>query len=152
MHLARAFGSHITLAHVLCDGEPDTKDSATRLLERLSRGARHRPKFLLESPSHDIARRIVEAAQREGSDMILIGTHAHAPAERIRLGSVAHGVAVLAEIPVMMIPVRIKKTDLEGRWLQATQPSTLPDLTDERPSLASETRNPKRSARESERR
>jgi nucleotide-binding universal stress UspA family protein len=125
MRLARAFGSHVTLAHVLSNDEPATRDAALKMLERLSNGARHPPKLLLESPSSDIAGRIVEAAQREAADMILIGTHAHARLERKVLGSVAHDVAVLAQIPVMMVPAQIKKLGLEGRWLQATKPVPL---------------------------
>jgi nucleotide-binding universal stress UspA family protein len=120
MRLARAFGSHVTLIHVLSKDDAPTRQSATELLERLSVGARQPPKQLLEVPTPDVAECIVNVAKREAADMILIGTHAHARLERKALGSVAHDVAVLAQVPVLMVPAQIRKGGLEGRWLQAT--------------------------------
>jgi nucleotide-binding universal stress UspA family protein len=123
MRLARAFGSHVTLMHALSRDDASSRLTATRLLERLSNGARHAPKLILEPPTSDVAECIVSVAQREASDMILIGTHAHARLERKALGSVAHDVAVLAQVPVLMVPAHIRKGGLEGRWLQATNSS-----------------------------
>lgn len=123
MRLARAFGSHVTLVHMLVNDDPAARERASSLLERLSKDARHPPKQLLEvaAGSLSLAQSIVNVAQREASDMILIGTHAHAHLERKAMGSVAHDVAVLAQIPVLMVPAQIKKLGFEGRWSQATQ-------------------------------
>jgi nucleotide-binding universal stress UspA family protein len=121
MRLARAFGSQVILLHVLSRDDPPTRARAQRLLERLSSGARHRPKLVLAPVAPDVAASIVEACEREGAELILIGTHAHARLERKALGSVAHDVAVLAQVPVLMVPAQIKKGGLEGQWLRATQ-------------------------------
>ncbi|NJK45197.1 MAG: universal stress protein [Pleurocapsa sp. SU_196_0] len=86
MRLARAFGSHVTLLHVLSRDDVVTRTNAQRLLERLSEGARHLPKLILEPPASDVADSIVTVCEREASDMILIGTHAHARLERKALG------------------------------------------------------------------
>jgi nucleotide-binding universal stress UspA family protein len=129
MRLARAFGSHVTLLHVLSRDDAVTRTNARRLLEHLSEGARHPPKLILEPPASDVADGIVAVCEREASDMILIGTHAHARLERKALGSVAHDVAVLAQVPVLMVPAQIKKGGLEGRWWQATQSRPVTDGT-----------------------
>jgi nucleotide-binding universal stress UspA family protein len=121
MRLARAFGSHVTLLHVLSKDDAPTRKAALGLFERLSAGARQAPKLILEPPASDVAGSIVAVSGREAVDMILIGTHAHARLERKVLGSVAHDVAVLAQVPVLMVPAQIRKGGLEGRWLQATQ-------------------------------
>lgn len=123
LRLARAFGSRVTLAHVLSHDDAPARECAQKLLEKLSTGARHPPKMLIEPMHESVAQSIVELAEREGAEMILLGTHAHARLERKIMGSVAHDVAVLAQVPVLMVPAQIRKVGLEGRWAQAVSMS-----------------------------
>lgn len=49
------------------------------------------------------AERIVEAAQRSGADLIVMGSHGRTGVARVLLGSVASKVLVLSPVPVLVV-------------------------------------------------
>jgi nucleotide-binding universal stress UspA family protein len=49
---------------------------------------------------------ILEEAEKQSADMIIIGSHGHNPLRRVILGSVSEGVVAEASCPVMVIPSR----------------------------------------------
>ncbi len=59
--------------------------------------------------SHDRAKAIVELAKKEGTDLIVLGTHARRGFERAIEGSVAEGVIRQSECPVLTIGPNVKK-------------------------------------------
>ena len=82
----------------------DTLAAVERKLQPLVDQARRegldaRPLVLAGSP----AEAIVEAAGREGADLIVLGTHGRRGAERFFLGSVASRVVSTSECPVMTV-------------------------------------------------
>lgn len=114
--LARAWGSHLSLAHVLPDNLPEHRHSAQAMLERHATCARHAPQLLLEPLGESIAQTLSKLAEREAAELIVIGTHAHAKLERQAIGSVAHELAVLAQTPVLIVPAHFRKHGFEARW------------------------------------
>ncbi|MFN3265268.1 MAG: universal stress protein [Deinococcales bacterium] len=116
VRLARAWGSHLSLVHVLTDTLPEHRATAQALLERHAACARHRPRLLLEQFEQSVAYTLAKLAERESAELIVIGTHAHAKLERQAIGSVAHELAVLAQTPVLIVPAHFRKYGFEARW------------------------------------
>lgn len=52
---------------------------------------------------------ILELAEKDGADCIVMGTHGHGALHRLVLGSVAEGVIRSAQCPVLVVPVRVAK-------------------------------------------
>lgn len=67
---------------------------------------------ILEGPP---SREIIEYAQREGCDLIVMGTHGRGGINRILLGSVAERVVRSADIPVMTVGVGDAEDELPER-------------------------------------
>jgi nucleotide-binding universal stress UspA family protein len=124
VQLSRLLGCRLVFVHVMTDEEAELQEGrevAQQLLERMARPARFPPTLRLSTvDGHSIAERILEVAREEQADLIVIGTHGRQGAERLVLGSVAQAVAGSSEIPVQVIPVRIRETNRFGdRWRRA---------------------------------
>ena len=92
-------------------------------LTELAGLARFQPQIRLVSSSDSIQQVILEVAQAEKVDLIVMGTHGREGIERLQLGSVAQAVAGSSSIPVQMIPLRA--TAAHGfvtRWKNALKP------------------------------
>lgn len=61
-------------------------------------------KSCMTSRPGSVPRAIIEVAGEEGSDLIVMTTHARRGIERLLLGSVAERTAHLARVPVMLLP------------------------------------------------
>jgi nucleotide-binding universal stress UspA family protein len=124
VQLSRLLGCNLVFVHVLTDEEAELEEGrevAQRLLERMAQTARFQPVLRLTTVGgKSIAERILEVARDEQADLIVIGTHGRQGAERLVLGSVAQAVAGSSEIPVQIIPVRVRETNRFGdRWRRA---------------------------------
>jgi nucleotide-binding universal stress UspA family protein len=121
--ISRLLGSSITLLHVIHDTpDPEKLEVAQLLLERLAEGARFKPKLhVTQTRNQSVAKRILEVAHELNTDLIVLGTHGRQGIERLKLGSVAQAVAGSADIPVQIIPLRIREAqDFASRWKEAT--------------------------------
>jgi nucleotide-binding universal stress UspA family protein len=114
--LSRAWGSHLTLAHILSDATPDKSQEARTMLEHHAGSARYYPHLLLEPLQDSVAQTLSSLAEREAAELIVIGTHAHAKLERQAIGSIAHELAVLSQTPVLIVPANFRKHGFEARW------------------------------------
>ncbi|MFL5737047.1 MAG: universal stress protein [Actinomycetota bacterium] len=54
----------------------------------------------------EVAEEIVEAARREGADLIVIGSHHHSRVYEVLAGGVARRVRRMSEVPVVVVPRR----------------------------------------------
>lgn len=120
VQLSKASGAQLLIAHAFREEGPHEMGyapaagyeewrrgvlaAAEKKLEPLVAQARGegvdaRPLVLAGSPDEAI----VEAARREGVDLIVIGTHGRRGAERFFLGSVASRVVTSSECPVMTV-------------------------------------------------
>jgi nucleotide-binding universal stress UspA family protein len=122
--LSRLLGCRLVFMHVLTDEEAELEEGrevAQRLLERLARPARFQPVLRLTTvDGQSIAERILEVAREEQADLIVMGTHGRQGAERLVLGSLAQAVAGSSEIPVQIIPVRVREPNqFADRWRRA---------------------------------
>jgi nucleotide-binding universal stress UspA family protein len=124
VQLSRLLGCRLVFVHVLTDDQAkleEGREVAQRLLERMARSARISPILRLSTVDGiSIAERILEVAREEQADLIVVGTHGRQGAERLVLGSVARAVAGSSEIPVQIIPVRVRESNRFGdRWRRA---------------------------------
>jgi nucleotide-binding universal stress UspA family protein len=58
----------------------------------------------LESRGGEIAPAIIEIAQRKAADVIVVGKHGAGLVESLLIGNVAHKLASLAPLPVIIVP------------------------------------------------
>jgi nucleotide-binding universal stress UspA family protein len=124
VQLSRLLGCRLVFVHVLTDEEAELEEGrevAQRLLERMAQTARFSPVLRLTTVEGKcIAERILEVADDEQADLIVIGMHGRQGAERLMLGSVAQAVAGSSEIPVQIIPVRVREPNhFADRWRRA---------------------------------
>jgi nucleotide-binding universal stress UspA family protein len=119
--LARTLGARITLLHVIGGHEaiphgaplaprvkepadPATLQAAREQLQELvvsyGEGISVTPKVVVGDPAHEI----VEHAQLEGANMIVVGTHGRTGFRHMVLGSVAEAVVQRAKVPVLVVP------------------------------------------------
>ena len=122
--LSRLLGCRLVFVHVLTDEEAELEEGrevAQRLLERLARPARFPPVLrVTNTDGQSIAERILEVAREEQADLIVMGTHDRQGVERPVLGSVAQAVAGSSEIPVQIVPVRVREPNrFADRWRRA---------------------------------
>jgi nucleotide-binding universal stress UspA family protein len=114
--LSRAWGSQLSLAHILSDNSQNHRQEAQTMLEHHASSARYCPHLLLEPLQDSVAQTLSSLAKREAAELIVIGTHAHAKLERQAIGSIAHELAVLAQTPVLIVPAHFRKHGFEARW------------------------------------
>jgi nucleotide-binding universal stress UspA family protein len=120
--LARRFGAHVQVVHVLPDPPPMAATPGhgaagmTGYLDSMNEHAQERLDELLDtgiaddvdatalvrpgSPAHQIA----EVAETEGIDLIILATHGATGFKRLVVGSVAEKVVRLAPCPVLSVP------------------------------------------------
>jgi nucleotide-binding universal stress UspA family protein len=113
--LAAKFGAKLTLLHVWTVPTPAYAEMITLPLDRIQRAAeeamateaqRLRAKFgeLRTIVVPGVAwRAIIEAAQEEGFDLVVIGTHGRKGMPRLFLGSVAEKVVRASPVPVLTV-------------------------------------------------
>jgi nucleotide-binding universal stress UspA family protein len=121
---SRLLGCRLVFMHVLTDEEAELEEGRTvaqQLLERMARPARFQPVLRVTiSNGRSIAERVLEVAREEQVDLIVIGTHGRQGAQRLVLGSVAQAVAGSSEVPVQIIPVRVREPNrFADRWRRA---------------------------------
>jgi nucleotide-binding universal stress UspA family protein len=120
VQLSKASGAQLLIAHAFRqEGPQEIGYAPAKGYEQWRRGVRAATEEKLE-PLVSQARRegldarplvlegspdevIVEAARREGVDLIVVGTHGRRGAERFFLGSVASRVVTASECPVMTV-------------------------------------------------
>lgn len=124
IQLSRLLGCRLVFVHVLTDEEAklvEGRDLAQRLLERLARAGNATTVLRVTTvDGQSIAERILEVARQEQADLIVIGTHGRQGAERLVLGSVTQAVAGSSEIPVQIIPLRMREPNRFGdKWRRA---------------------------------
>ena len=122
--ISRLLGSNVTLLHVIDHTpSPDQLEEARVLLERLAVGARFKPKLqVTQTNSLSVAQRILEVAHEVNADLIVLGTHGRQGIECLKLGSVAQAVAGSSDIPVQIIPIRVRAVQgFTTRWKEAIQ-------------------------------
>lgn len=129
--LSRESGAELLIAHAFRDQGPpesgyarardyerwrnDAQAAAERKLEPLvararAEGINARPLALPGFPDEVI----VEAAMREGVDLVVLGTHGRRGAELFFLGSVASRVVTAAKCPVMTVRASLEETPGAG--------------------------------------
>ena len=117
--LARPSGARLILLHVVpfvpvpiegaIDAETyqrlveDDRQNALEELDRLSRSVADGAGADVRVEEGPPAPRILEAAEREGADLIVVGTHGRTGLDRLLVGSVAEHVVHLATRPVVTV-------------------------------------------------
>ena len=128
--ISRLLGSQVTLLHVMDNTpSPEALEAGQALLEHLALGARFKPKLqITQTSDQSVANRILEVAHELNIDLIVLGTHGRQGIERLKLGSVAQAVAGSSDIPVQIIPMRVRAShDFASRWKEATSPTSNPE-------------------------
>jgi nucleotide-binding universal stress UspA family protein len=70
---------------------------------------------------------LIEAALREGADMIVVGSRGLNGVAELLLGSVSHQVAHHSPIPVVIVPAAVRvKVEAKPRFGEVRQPAMLP--------------------------
>lgn len=111
--LASRFGAELTLFHArggdtLTASEPQTRGTiADWKLEAEKLGA---AKVAVESAGGDPRMVIVDYAQRNGFDLVVMGTHGRTGRERQLIGSVAETVVRASRVPVLTVHADFEKT------------------------------------------
>jgi nucleotide-binding universal stress UspA family protein len=119
--LSRWLGSRVTLLHVQSQ-EPDIELEPEKCwLTEVASNARSVPDIrVVNANDKSIANVILEVAQAEHVDLIVMGTHGRDGIQRLRLGSVAQAVAASSSIPVQIIPVRLQMPHgFVSKWKEA---------------------------------
>ncbi|MCS7236363.1 MAG: universal stress protein [Armatimonadota bacterium] len=121
VELARAYGAEVVFFHVYdVSGFEELQREAPSLyldqvLDNLRMQVRSRVGRLEEVPARfrvevvpdgPVVQAILDAAERYGADLLVMGTHGRTGLERMLLGSVAEGVLRRAKIPVVVVPAR----------------------------------------------
>ncbi len=78
----------------------------SRLGQLEERPARFRVEVV---PDGAVARAILEAAERFGADLIVMGTHGRTGLQRVLLGSVAEAVLRRSPVPVVIVPAHAQR-------------------------------------------
>jgi len=119
--LARAFGAELVFLHVydVSSFEELQREAPSlyldQVLENLRMQIRSKLGQLEEAPARfrvevvpdgPVAQAILDAAERYGADLIVMGTHGRTGLPRVLLGSVAETVLRRASVPVLVVPAR----------------------------------------------
>ena len=116
--LSRLLGSRVTLLHVCSEFEELSHERSW--MTELASLARFEPQIRTVSSAKSIQQVILEVAQSEKVDLIVMGTHGREGIERLQLGSVAQAVAGSSSIPVQIIPLRLQPSHgFVARWKEA---------------------------------
>lgn len=133
--LAKSMGAEVTLLHAISDahyystvgvnpilGFTDYANVVPLLIENTENLEIETLKFLERTKTHlgdvniktlakrgDLADTILETAKEIGADIIVVGTHSRRWLENILMGSVTEKVLKLAEIPLLIVPLKQKQ-------------------------------------------
>lgn len=116
--LTRTVGGSLILLHVL-DGRVSAEqgDSQLRLL---GNEARHRPLIrVVPAVAGDVALTILDVARTERADLLILGTHGRNDLGSGVLGQVAHRLVLAANLPVQLVPERLRAQRPHARWLMS---------------------------------
>jgi len=104
---ADAIGANPYAAEYVRGLNEDTKQAAADLLdgarERAAAAGVQAEAVLLEPGAAPVAERIVQSARDRKADLIVMGTHGRHGVKRVMLGSNAHGVLRVADVPVLLV-------------------------------------------------
>lgn len=104
---ADAIGANPYAAEYVRGLNEDTKQAAADLLDRARDRAAaagvQAEAVLLEPGAAPVAERIVQSARDCKADLIVMGTHGRHGVKRVMLGSNAHGVLRVADVPVLLV-------------------------------------------------
>jgi nucleotide-binding universal stress UspA family protein len=115
--LSRLLGSRVTLLFVVSEAQDPQLEQVW--LNQIANQARFKPQIRIVV-GFQIAQVILEVAQAEKADLIVMGTHGREGVERLTLGSVALAVAGSSSIPVQIIPLRAQVAQgFVSRWKEA---------------------------------
>jgi nucleotide-binding universal stress UspA family protein len=119
--LSRLLGSRVTLLHVQTEALGIAQPEQEQFwMTELAKRARFEPQIRIISSAKTIQQTILEVAQAEKVDLIVMGTHGREDVERLALGSVALAVAGSSSIPVQIIPLRSQSAHgFVARWKEA---------------------------------
>ncbi|MFZ0994904.1 MAG: universal stress protein [Candidatus Dormiibacterota bacterium] len=95
-HAAR-FGMAIDL-----ETKPEAQQIVDRAVEKLKAGGVDARGWLLEARVPDVAKRIVDAANESGADLIIVGRRPLSNLEDTLLGSVSNKIVHLSQVPVLI--------------------------------------------------
>jgi nucleotide-binding universal stress UspA family protein len=120
--LSRLLGSRVILLHVQNEFEAPKLDQLW--LTELASLARFEPQIRIVPSAKTTAQAILEVAQTQKVDLIVMGTHEQEGIERLQLGSVAQAVAGSSRIPVQVVPSRFTESPgFVSRWKNALKTS-----------------------------
>jgi nucleotide-binding universal stress UspA family protein len=119
--LSRLLGSRVTLLHVQTNSlEESVLEQEQPWLTELASTARVKPYVRIFITHLTTIQAILDFAQTENIDLIVMGTHGREGTERLRLGSVAQAVAGSSNIPVQIVPVRLQMPHgFVSKWKEA---------------------------------
>lgn len=116
---ARALGASVHVLHVAERDEQATTALLIAETERFGPGVRVTTAIRFGDP----APAIVEYAQSQGIDLIVVGTHGRTGVSRVLLGSVAERVVRSSPCPVLTVPGRgLRSITAAARELETAQP------------------------------
>lgn len=106
----------LPLAEQIVRHERDSKAAAHRALDALARRAKTLGVACrtLHIGRYPPAQTIVETAQNERCDLIVLGSHGHGALGQLLLGSVATRVAAICSVPVLIVRVPAAGTKRSG--------------------------------------
>jgi nucleotide-binding universal stress UspA family protein len=116
--LSRLLGSRVTLLHVQTETQDVPPEQEQVWLSQIASQARFKPQIRIVA-GFQVSQVILEVAQAEKADLIVMGTHGREGLERLQLGSVALAVAGSSSIPVQVIPMRQASHGFVARWKEA---------------------------------
>lgn len=118
--LTRVVGGTLILLHVL-DGRAGAGEADTQL-RALGDAARHPPLIrVVPVQQEDIAQTILSVGQDERADLLILGTHGRDDLGSGVLGQVAHRVILNADLPIQLVPERLRAGAPRSRWLVAAE-------------------------------
>jgi nucleotide-binding universal stress UspA family protein len=112
--LARRYGAEVVVLHAReheltwgADIDLESAEEARRLVDEVVRELKDAGTSVrgevVRVPLGDVPRAILDAAKAEGAGLIVMGTRGLSDWERLLLGSVAHKVVHLADVPVLVV-------------------------------------------------
>jgi universal stress protein A len=126
MDYAKAFGAQLLIVHVIDQGGflyyvEWVDDELNQILERTMEAANIRLEELAKDCSEVLtgakthcrfgrpAKEIVDLAEEESADLIVVGTHGHTGVKHLVMGSVARSVLKTAHRPVLIVEAPLGK-------------------------------------------
>lgn len=106
--LANALGGELVAAHAVGADDRDADEVLDPIRKRVSEAGISSDVRVLEGPPADA---IIEAADREGAELIVVGARGHGHLRSAVLGSVSRELASRARCPVVVVPPGAQRTE-----------------------------------------